>query len=106
MSKGSRSVSHEARQIREFKKSPALALAYLNACFEGAFEDNEPRLALRALEKVAKAQGFTRLAKKAGLKRESLHRMLSRRGNPEWNSLFRVLRALDMTLTLAAAPAR
>lgn len=37
-----------------------------------------------------------RVAKKAHMRRESLHRMLSRRGNPEWNSMFRVLKAIHV----------
>lgn len=45
---------------------------------------------------VAKAYGISRVAKDAHLKRESLHRMLSSRGNPEWNSMFRVLKALHL----------
>lgn len=87
-------VSHEAAQIREFRRRPKLALAYLNAAFQVAFEENEPELALTAMAVVAKAYGIKRVAKAARLKRESLHRMLSKRGNPEWRSMFRVLKAL------------
>ncbi|MDO8518864.1 MAG: putative addiction module antidote protein [Deltaproteobacteria bacterium] len=89
-------VSHEQEQIKEFRKNPIMAREYLNTCFELAFEDDEPALILNALATVAKAFGMTRLAKKTRLQRESLHRMLSKKGNPEWKSLFQIFRALHL----------
>jgi len=89
-------VSHEQEQIREFKKNPTEAIDYLNACIQVAFEENDPELILTALAVVAKAQGMTRVARQAHIQRESLHRMLSKRGNPEWTSIFRVFRAMHM----------
>jgi probable addiction module antidote protein len=89
-------VSHEDEQVREFRKSPKRAMEYLNSCIQVAFEENEPELVLTALATVAKAYGMTRVAKDAALQRESLHRMLSKRGNPEWNSIFRVFKALHL----------
>jgi probable addiction module antidote protein len=89
-------VSHEAEQIREFKRNPNRAIAYLNACIQVAFEENDPELVLTALAVVAKSSGMTRVAKSARLQRESLHRMLSKRGNPEWRSIFRIFKALHI----------
>ncbi len=89
-------VSHENEQIRDFRKNPNRATAYLNACIQAAFEENDPELVLTALAVVAKAYGMTRVAKDANLQRESLHRMLSKNGNPEWNSIFRVFKALHV----------
>lgn len=89
-------VSDEEEQLREFRKNSKRATAYLNACIQVAFEENDPELVLVALAKVAKARGMTHVAKSVAIKRESLHRMLSKRGNPEWNSLFRVFKALHL----------
>lgn len=89
-------VSHDEAQIKEFRKNPKRALEYLNACILTAFEENDPELVLTGLAAVAKACGMTRVSKDAALKRESLHRMLSRRGNPQWDSLFRVFKALHV----------
>jgi len=89
-------VSHEEMQIEEFRRRPKMALEYLNVCFELAFEDDDPELALLAMADVTKAFGIEKIAKGAGIRRESLHRMLSKRGNPEWKSLFRVLKALQV----------
>ncbi len=106
MTKRAASISHEDEEIREFRKDPERARAYLNAAIQVAFEENDPELVLTALAVVAKAAGMSRVAKKAELRRESLHRMLSKRGNPEWSSLFRVMRALHLRPNLvAAAPA-
>lgn len=89
-------VSDEDEQLRAFRKNPKRATAYLNACIQVAFEENDAELVLIALAKVAKANGMTQVAKAMAVKRESLHRMLSKRGNPEWNSLFRVFKALHL----------
>lgn len=89
-------VSHEKEELRWLRKDSKRAAAYLNACIEVAFEENDPQLVLLALAKVAKARRMTHVAKAIAVKRESLHRMLSKRGNPEWNSLFRILKALHL----------
>jgi|CXWL01.1.fsa_nt_gi probable addiction module antidote protein len=96
-------VSHDEAQIEEFRKRPQLAIEYLNSAFEVAFQENDPELVLTAMAAVTKAYGINRVAKGARLKRESLHRMLSIRGNPEWSSLFRVFRALHIRPTFHAA---
>jgi probable addiction module antidote protein len=95
-------VSHEDEQIKEFRKNPQRARDYLNACIEVAFEENDPELVLTALAVVAKAYGMTHVAKESGVQRESLHRMLSKRGNPQWSSLFRVFKSLHLRPKLEA----
>lgn len=89
-------ISHEAVQIARFRKDPDRAVSYLNACLEIAYKENEPELVLDALSTVARAFGMSRLARVTHLRRESLHRMLSKKGNPEWDSVFRVFRALHL----------
>ncbi|MGE0644654.1 MAG: addiction module antidote protein [Nitrospira sp.] len=71
---------------------------YLNA----ALEEDDPELFLRALRNVAEAQGgVALLAEKTQLNRESLYRMLSARGNPEFRSLDALLHALGFRLAVA-----
>ncbi len=89
-------ISHEKEQVKEFKKNPKRAMEYLNACVQVAFEENDPELILSALSVVAKAYGMTKLAKKTRLQRESLHRMLSKKGNPEWSSIFSIFKVLHI----------
>jgi probable addiction module antidote protein len=72
---------------------------YLNA----ALEEDDPELFLLALRNVAEAQGgVAQLAEKAKLNRESLYRMLSDRGNPEFRSLDALLHALGFRLSVTA----
>jgi probable addiction module antidote protein len=71
---------------------------YLNA----ALEEHDPELFLLALRNVAEAQGgVAQLAEKAKLNRESLYKMLSERGNPEFRSLEALLHALGFRLAVA-----
>ena len=74
------------------------AAAYLNA----ALEDGDNEVFLLALRNVADARvgGMSRLAEATGLNRESLYRMLSENGNPELNSLSRLLQALGLKLAV------
>ena len=72
---------------------------YLNA----ALEEEDPELFLLALRNVAEAQGgVAQLAEKTKLNRESLYKMLSERGNPEFRSLDALLHALGFRLALTA----
>ena len=72
---------------------------YLNA----ALEEDNPELFLLALRNVAEAQGgVAQLAERAKLNRESLYKMLSERGNPEFKSLDALLHALGFRLAVTA----
>lgn len=76
------------------------AAAYLNA----ALEDGDREVFLLALRNVADARlgGMSKLAEASGLNRESLYRMLSEQGNPELNSLAKVLHVLGLKLAVEA----
>ena len=53
---------------------------------------------------IAKAQGgMARIAKLAGIQRESLYRALSARGNPRLSTLRAVAKAVGLRLTVEAA---
>ena len=81
----------------EALRDPREAEEYLNA----ALEEVDPELFLLALRNVAEAQGgMAQLADRADLTRESLYRMLSERGNPEFKSLEALLHALGFRLAV------
>lgn len=80
-------------------KDPTQAAAYLNA----ALQENDPTLFLTAFYNIARAHGIKVLADKAKIHRVSLNKMFSRRGNPEWKSLFKVLTASQLRLRVEAA---
>ena len=79
-------------------RDPREAVEYLNS----ALEDGDPEAFLLALRDVAEAQGgVAQLAEAAQLNRESLYRMLSHRGNPEFRSLDALLHALGFRLSIS-----
>ena len=78
-------------------RNPIFALKYLNACLE----DGDHGVFLLALRNVAEAHGGVgRLAKKSGLNREHLWRMLSRRGNPRLENLVQLAHVFGWRLAL------
>lgn len=56
-----------------------------------------------AIGVAAKARGMTQIAEETGLSRESLYRALSEEGNPEFDTIARVLKALGLNLQVEAA---
>jgi probable addiction module antidote protein len=75
--------------------------AYLDAWLTEAPDDAAG--ITRALGDVARAKGMTRVAKDAGLSRESLYRALSPDGNPSFATVIKAARALGVRLHVAAA---
>ncbi|MGB6731651.1 MAG: addiction module antidote protein [Xanthobacteraceae bacterium] len=69
---------------------------------EAVFEDGDPVLVAHALGIVARAKGMAKIARAAGLGRESLYRPLSLDGNPELATVLKVMRALGLKLKVAA----
>ena len=94
------SVSNDEVIIAEIRDNPEFAASYLAAAME---ETDEPGVLLIALRQIAEARGgMAKIAKDAGIKRESLYRALSKRGNPRLTTLLAVIRAMGMTLTVAS----
>jgi probable addiction module antidote protein len=89
-------VSHRERVVEELRADPALAAEYLNA----AAEDDDPRVYLAALRTVAEAQGMAKVAKAAGVPRESLYRALSAGGNPRFSTLHAILKAAGLKMAV------
>ena len=81
----------------EHLKSDDDIAAYLNA----AFEESDPALIAAALGDIARAKGMTRVARSAGLGRESLYKALSPDGRPELATVMKVVHALGLKLTAA-----
>jgi len=95
--KASASASYQNHLI-ESLKDPLEANAYLNA----ALEDEDFRVFLVALRNVAEAHGIGNLAAAAELNRENIYRMLSERGNPCLSSVFALLRAMQLRLSIGS----
>jgi probable addiction module antidote protein len=81
----------------EHLKDPEEARATLNY----VLQFGEPEDVFAALRDIAKAQGgFSKLARKTGLGRESLYHALSEDGNPRWDTISKVLDSLGLRLSV------
>jgi len=80
----------------DYLKTPEALAAYL----EDVLEDNDPALIAHAIGVAARAHGMSAIAKKTNLSRESLYRTLSAAGNPELETLIKVLTELGLRLSV------
>src|SRR2546428_5096599 len=94
------SISHDEAMVRELRENPEFAAEYLRAALE---DEDEPKALLIALRRIAEARGgLAKVAKAAGIERESLYRALSARGNPRLSTLVAVTKAVGLKLTVEA----
>jgi probable addiction module antidote protein len=77
--------------------------ADMAAYLEAALEDGDPKLITAVLGDIARAKGMEQLARDTGLGRESLYKVLSAEGNPEFATVLKVIRALGLNLHAEAA---
>jgi probable addiction module antidote protein len=94
------SISHDKALVQELRDDPEFAAAYLRAAVE---DSDEPKVLLLALRQIAKARGVAKVAKAAGVERESLYRALSKKGNPRLSTLVAVTKAIGLKLTVEAS---
>jgi probable addiction module antidote protein len=95
------SISHDKAMVAELRRNPKFAAEYLKAALEDV---EEPKALLTVLRRLAEAKGgVAKIAKAAGVERESLYRALSARGNPRLSTLTAVIKALGLKLTVEVA---
>jgi probable addiction module antidote protein len=92
-------AGHDPVVFRRLRRDPKFAAEYVWAATE---DEDEPRVLLLALLHVVQAQGIAKVAKAAGIERESLYRALSLQGNPRFSTLAAVTRAIGLRLTVEA----
>jgi probable addiction module antidote protein len=76
--------------------------AYLEACLEVA--EGDAAFVAKALGDIARARGMTKVARDAGLSRESLYKALSGERSPDFETVLRVIQALGLRLHAAPVP--
>jgi probable addiction module antidote protein len=84
--------------IAEHLRTPEETAAFLEAVLE--LEDYGSLL--RALGHVARAQGMSLVAEKAGLGRESLYKSLAPDARPRLETIAKVMKALGFSLSVTA----
>jgi len=78
----------------EYLESEEDMAAYL----EAALDEGDAALVAAALGDIARAKGMTSIAKETGLGRASLYKALSPEGNPEFDTILKVIRSLGLKL--------
>ncbi|MGA2584928.1 MAG: addiction module antidote protein [Tepidisphaeraceae bacterium] len=95
------SISHDQVMVKKLRERPRFAAEYLKAAME---DTDEPEVLLTALRHIAEARGgLAKVAKAAGIERESLYRALSARGNPRLSTIVGVMKAVGLRLTVEDA---
>ena len=79
----------------EFLDSEEAIAAYVS----DAMQDDDPNRLLTALATVARARGMSRLAETTGLGRESLYKALRPGAKPRFDTVIRIMKALNIRLT-------
>ena len=88
--------------LAEHLRTPEEMAAYLEACLEEA--NGDAAFIAKALGDIARAKGMSKVARDAGLSRESLYKALSGERTPNFDTILKVLTALGLKLHAEAVP--
>lgn len=94
-------MGYKVFDASEYLTSEEMITEYLTA----ASEDPNPEVFIAALGDVAKARGMTKVAKDAGLGRESLYKALSKGSHPRYETISAVMQALGVKFAVETAKA-
>lgn len=86
--------------VAEHLRTPEEMAAYLDACIEES--EGDAAFIVRALGDIARSQGMTKVARDAGVSRESLYRALSGERSPDFSTVLKVTKALGLKLRASA----
>ena len=89
-------IEYAPFDVSDYLDNDEMIAEYLTA----AAEDDNPDVLLLALANVAKAHGMAKVAKAAGLGRESLYKALAPGSHPRFETIVAVLRALGVTVVV------
>jgi len=87
--------------VADHLRTPEEMAAYLEACI--AESDGDASFVAQALGNIARAKGMSKIAREAGLGRESLYKALSGDGNPQFDTILKVAKALGLEISVRPA---
>jgi len=87
--------------VADHLRTPKEMAAYLEACI--AEFDGDASFIAKALGDIARAKGMSDIARETGLGRESLYKALSADGNPQLDTILRVVKALGLEISVRPA---
>lgn len=90
-------VTFSKFKMEDYLNSEEMRKEYLNQ----VLADGDTEELKRALFYIAKSRGIESVAKKANLNRESFYKMFKPNSKPRFDSIFKVLNALDIRLVQA-----
>ncbi|WP_367154710.1 addiction module antidote protein [Methylomonas sp. HYX-M1] len=91
---------HDQTVIELLREDPDFANEYLAAALDEIDQPGGREALLAALRHIAEAHGMSDVAERAGIKRESLYRALSPKGNPTIKTLLAVTSAVGLKLSV------
>ena len=91
--------------MENLRNDPEFAKELLKVALEESNKENGEFVLQKTLKMIAEAQGIAKVAKSAGIPRESLYRALSTKGNPRLSTLQTIIATLGLRLTLSHATA-
>ncbi len=77
-----------------YLKTDTARVLYMNECLKVG----DATHIADAVGVIARSRGMTQIAKEADVSRESLYKSLSKKGNPEFATILKLMAALDLTL--------
>jgi probable addiction module antidote protein len=92
------SIDYRRALVETLRGNEDEQMLYLKATLEDNWDS--PEAFLLCLKTIADARGFKNFAEEAGLSRESLYRTLSADGNPKLDTVFKMIHALGLKLTV------
>jgi probable addiction module antidote protein len=98
MTKTKRKLEVQPFDAAEFLDSNEAIAAYLDA----AIREPDTDVFLRALANVVRAKGVAAIADRAGIGRESLYKTLAPGATPRYETIHKLLDALDVRINVAA----
>lgn len=94
-------ISYHDWEVQQLKKDRELAVECLNLALESLADHEHRGGSLLMLRALAEAYGgLAKIAKDAGLSRESLYRSLSPKGNPTFKTLTAIVNAMGLRLSV------
>jgi probable addiction module antidote protein len=85
----------------KYRANPKMIAEYLNV----AFATGDQALAAKAIGDMVRAQGVSRFSQKVGLRREGLYRSFSGDSGPGFDTVMKVLSALQIQIVAKPANA-
>ena len=87
---------HKRLDIAEYLDNEKIVAEYLNL----VSESDDPALFLRAIGHIARSKGMSQIVEKTRLGRESLYKALDEKAHPRFETIFKVLSAMGIQMTL------